>query len=96
MTPRELRDDELPGIVAGFEHAARNAKAAGFDAVEIHGANGYLLDEFLRDGANKRSGRYGGEMENRARLLMETLDTTIKVWGVGRVGLRISAAEQLQ
>ncbi len=90
VTPRELRDDELPGIVAGFEHAARNAKAAGFDAVEIHGANGYLLDEFLRDGANKRSGRYGGEMENRARLLMETLDATIKVWGVGRVGLRIS------
>ena len=90
VTPRELRDDEIPGIVAGFEQAARNARAAGFDAVEIHGANGYLLDEFLRDGANKRIGRYGGELENRARLLMETLDATINVWGAGRVGLRIS------
>ncbi len=90
VTPRELRDDEIPGIVAGFKHAAENAKAAGFDGVEVHGANGYLLDEFLRDGSNKRSGPYGGSIENRARLMFEVLDAVISVWGADRVGLRIS------
>ncbi|MBE2287772.1 MAG: alkene reductase [Prosthecobacter sp.] len=90
VTPRELRDDEIPGIVAGFKKAAENAKAAGFDGVEVHGANGYLLDEFLRDGANKRSGPYGGSIENRARLMLEVLDAAICVWGADRVGLRIS------
>ncbi|MCC3244084.1 alkene reductase [Methylocystis sp. WRRC1] len=90
VTPRELRDDEIPGIVKGFEAAARNAKAAGFDMVELHGANGYLLDEFLRDGANKRSGPYGGPIENRARLIFEALEAVIAVWGADRVGLRIS------
>lgn len=90
VTPRELRDDEIPGIVAGFKHAAENAKAAGFDGVEIHGANGYLLDEFLRDGSNKRTGPYGGSIENRARLMLEVLDVTISVWGADRVGIRIS------
>jgi len=90
VTPRELRDDEIPGIIAGFGQAARNARAAGFDAVEVHGANGYLLDEFLRDGANKRTGPYGGSLENRARLLFEALEATIGVWGSERVGLRIS------
>ncbi len=90
VTPRELRDDEIPGIVAGFKKAAENAKAAGFDGVEVHGANGYLLDEFLRDGANKRSGPYGGSIENRARLMLEGLDAVISVWGADRVGLRIS------
>jgi len=90
VTPRELRDDEIPGIVAGFKKAAENAKVAGFDGVEVHGANGYLLDEFLRDGANKRSGPYGGSIENRARLLLEVLDAAISVWGADRVGLRIS------
>lgn len=89
-TPRELRDDELPGIIKGFRLAALNAKAAGFDGVEIHGANGYLLDEFLRDGSNKRSGPYGGPIENRARLLLEVTDAVISVWGAGRVGVRIS------
>lgn len=89
-TPRELRDDELPAIVAGFRKAAENAKAAGFDGVEVHGANGYLLDEFLRDGANKRSGPYGGPIENRARLLLEVLDAVTDVWGGDRVGLRLS------
>lgn len=88
--PHELRDDELPGIVAGFRHAAENALAAGFDAVEVHGANGYLLDEFLRDGSNQRKGPYGGPIENRARLLLEVVDATIGVWGAGRVGVRIS------
>lgn len=89
-TPRELRDDEIPGIVAGFAQAARNAQAAGFDMVEVHGANGYLLDEFLRDGANKRSGPYGGPVENRARLMFEALEAVIGVWGADRVGLRLS------
>jgi len=89
-TPRALRDDELPGIVDGFRKAALNAKAAGFDGVEVHGANGYLLDEFLRDGSNQRSGLYGGSRENRARLLFEVIEATIAVWGANRVGLRLS------
>jgi N-ethylmaleimide reductase len=89
-SPRELRDDELPGIVAGFRSAAQNAHAAGFDGVEVHGANGYLLDEFLRDGSNQRTGRYGGSIENRARLLLEVVDAVMGVWGACRVGVRIS------
>ena len=88
--PRELADDELPGIVAGFKKAATNAKAAGFDGVEVHGANGYLLDEFLRDGANKRTGAYGGSVPNRARLLLEVLEAAAGVWGADRVGVRNS------
>jgi N-ethylmaleimide reductase len=90
VVPRELADTELPAIVAGFSQAAINAKAAGFDGVEVHGANGYLLDEFLRDGANQRSGAYGGSIQNRARLLLEVLDAVCQVWGNDRVGLRIS------
>lgn len=90
VIPRELRDDELPAIVAGFKKAAENAKAAGFDGIEIHGANGYLLDEFLRDGANQRSGRYGGSRENRARLIFEVIEAVSSVWTNQRVGLRIS------
>jgi N-ethylmaleimide reductase len=90
VTPRALTDAEIPAIIAGFKAAAVNAKAAGFDGVEIHGANGYLLDEFLRDGSNQRSGAYGGAVENRARLLLEVLAATIEVWGSDRVGLRVS------
>ncbi|MEY2667090.1 MAG: hypothetical protein RLZZ384_1261 [Pseudomonadota bacterium] len=90
VTPRELRDDEIPAIVEGFKHAAQNAKAAGFDGVEVHGANGYLIDEFLRDGANKRTGAYGGSIENRARFMLEVLEAVCDVWGCDRVGLRIS------
>ncbi len=90
VTPRELRDDEIPGIIAGFKKAAENALAAGFDAVEIHGANGYLLDEFLRDGSNRRSGPYGGPLENRARLMLEVVEAVRSVWGGGKVGLRLS------
>ena len=90
VIPRVLEDSELPGIVAGFAQAARNAGEAGFDGVEVHGANGYLIDEFLRDGANKRSGAYGGSRENRARLLFEVLEAVSDIWGSDRVGLRIS------
>jgi N-ethylmaleimide reductase len=88
--PRALRDDELPGIVAGFRAAAENAKQAGFDGVEVHGANGYLLDEFLRDGSNQRTGAYGGSIANRARLLLEVVDAAATIWGANRVGVRIS------
>ena len=89
-TPRELRDDEIPGIIAGFKKAAENARAAGFDGVEVHGANGYLIDEFLRDGSNQRGGPYGGSIENRSRFLLEVADAAIQVWGADRVGVRIS------
>jgi N-ethylmaleimide reductase len=90
VVPRELRDDELPGIVEGFRKAAENARDAGFDGIEIHGANGYLLDEFLRDGANKRTGPYGGPVEHRARLLLEVVDAVCTVWDTKQVGVRIS------
>ncbi|MBN8245861.1 MAG: alkene reductase [Verrucomicrobia bacterium] len=90
VVPRELRDDEVPGIIAGFRRAAENARAAGFDGVEVHGANGYLLDEFLRDGSNRRVGPYGGPVAHRARLLLEVTDAVSEVWGADRVGVRIS------
>ena len=89
-TPRALRDDEIPGIVAGFRAAAANARRAGFDGVEVHGANGYLLDQFLRDGSNTRSGPYGGSIANRARLLLEVTEAAASVFGAGRVGVRLS------
>lgn len=88
--PRALADEEIPSIIEGFRNAAENAKAAGFDGVEVHGANGYLLDEFLRDGSNKRIGPYGGSIENRARLLLEVIAAVSGVFGSDRVGLRIS------
>lgn len=88
--PRVLNDDELPGIVAGFRQAAEYARQAGFDGVEVHGANGYLLDQFLRDGTNQRSGAYGGSLENRARLMFEVLEAVSSVFGADRVGLRLS------
>lgn len=90
VMPRALDDAELPGIVAGFGAAARNALEAGFDGVEVHGANGYLLDEFLRDGANHRQGPYGGPIEHRARLLLEVIEATCAVWGSRKVGVRVS------
>ena len=89
-TPRALRSDELPGIVADFAKAAENARLAGFDGVQIHGAHGYLLDQFLRDGVNDRTDAYGGSLANRARLLFEVVDASTAVFGAGRVGLRIS------
>jgi len=90
VTPRALMLAEITGIVEQFRHGAENAKAAGFDGVELHGANGYVLDQFTRDGANKRTDRYGGTVENRARLPLEVTKAVIDVWGAERVGYRIS------
>ncbi|MDX9706535.1 MAG: alkene reductase [Azospira sp.] len=89
-TPRALASDELPGIVAAYRQAAVNADTAGFDGVEVHGANGYLLDQFLRSSANQRGDDYGGPVENRARLLLEVVQAVADVLGAGRTGLRIS------
>jgi N-ethylmaleimide reductase len=88
--PRALALNELPGIVAQFRTAAENAKAAGFDGVELHGANGYLLDQFLRDSSNHRTDAYGGSIQNRARLPLEVTDAVIGVWGAHRVGYKLS------
>jgi len=88
--PRALRTDEIPGIVEEFRQGAVNARAAGFDGVEIHGANGYLLDQFLQDGSNLRTDDYGGSIERRARLLLEVTDACIGVWGAPRVGVHLS------
>lgn len=90
VVPRALETDELPGIVEAYRKGAENAKAAGFDGVEIHGANGYLLDQFLHDGTNKRTDRYGGSIENRARLMLEVTDAAISVWGADRVGMHLN------
>jgi N-ethylmaleimide reductase len=87
-TPRALRTDEIAGIVADYAHAAQCAKDAGFDGVEIHAANGYLIDQFLRSGTNHRTDAYGGKVENRARLLVEVTAAVLKVWEPGRVGVR--------
>jgi N-ethylmaleimide reductase len=89
-TPRALETSEIPGIVAQFAQGARNAIAAGFDGVEVHGANGYLIDQFLRDGTNKRADAYGGSIENRTRFLLEVVDAVIAAVGAERTGLRIS------
>ncbi len=89
-TPRALDASELPGIVEDFRRGAENAKAAGFDGVEIHGANGYLLDQFTRDGTNKRTDNYGASLENRLRFPLEVVDAVIGVWGANRVGYRLS------
>jgi N-ethylmaleimide reductase len=88
--PRALSQGEIPGIVYQFRQGAKNAKEAGFDGVEIHGANGYLLDQFLRDGSNKRTDNYGGSLENRMRLPLEVAKAVTKEWGLQRVGYRIS------
>jgi N-ethylmaleimide reductase len=88
--PRSLRLDELPGIIADFRHAARCAITAGFDGVEIHGAHGYLLDAFLRDGTNRRSDAYGGSFANRSRLLAEVAAAIVAEIGAGRTGVRLS------
>jgi 2,4-dienoyl-CoA reductase-like NADH-dependent reductase (Old Yellow Enzyme family) len=90
VTPRALNKSEIPGIVEGFRNGAENAKIAGFDGVEIHGANGYLIDQFLQDGSNHRTDEYGGPIENRARLMLEVADAVISVWGAKRVGMHLA------
>jgi len=90
VTPRALEREEIPGIIASFRRGAENAKKAGFDGVHIHGANGYLLDQFLQDSTNKRSDDYGGPIENRARLMLEVADACIAVWGADRVGMHLA------
>ena len=90
VTPRALETDEIPGIVEAFRKGAENAKKAGFDGVEIHGANGYLLDQFLQTSTNHRTDQYGGSVENRARLMLQVTDACISVWGAGRVGMHLA------
>jgi len=90
VTPRALELEEIPGIVEAFRKGAENAKLAGFDGVEVHGANGYLLDQFLQDGSNHRTDAYGGSIENRARLMLEVTDAAISVWGSDRVGVHLA------
>ncbi len=89
-TPRALTETEIAEIVAAYRHAARCAREAGFDGVEIHAANGYLIDQFLRDGTNKRTDRYGGSVENRCRFLFEVTDAVLHEWEPGCVGVRLS------
>ena len=90
VTPRELDLAEIEGIIEDYRTGAENALSAGFDGVEIHGANGYLLDQFLRDGSNQRTDLYGGSVENRMRLMLEVTDAACSVWGANRVGIRLS------
>ena len=90
VEPRALELNEIPKVIADYVHATECALAAGFDGVEIHAANGYLLDQFLRDGSNKRTDQYGGSFENRARLLMEVTQAVIDVAGADKTGLRLS------
>ncbi len=92
VVPRSLGLDEIPGVIEAFRSAARNAKAAGFDGVTLHGANGYLLDQFLQDGTNHRTDAYGGSVERRARLMLEVRPTpSMSVWGADRVGMHLLA-----
>jgi N-ethylmaleimide reductase len=90
VTPRALETAEIAGIVDDYRAAATNARAAGFDGVELHGANGYLVDQFLRDSTNKRIDRYGGSAANRARFLIEVMEAIVSEWGADRVGVRLS------
>lgn len=90
VTPRALERQEIPGIVEDYRQAALNAKVAGFDGVEIHGANGYLIDQFLQDSTNLRTDEYGGPIENRARFLLEVTDAVVAEWGADRVGMHLA------
>jgi len=89
-TPHALTLDEISAVIEMYKQAAQNSLDAGFDGVEVHGANGYLLDQFLRDGTNQRDDNYGGSIENRSRLLLEVVDEVSKIWGADRVGVRLS------
>lgn len=88
--PRALEKEEIPGIIEAYREGAQNAQKAGFDGVEVHGANGYLLDQFLQSSTNQRTDEYGGSIENRARLLLQVTDAAISVWGAGRVGVHLA------
>lgn len=90
VTPRALLLEEIPAIIEAYRKGAENARAAGFDGVEIHGANGYLIDQFLQDSTNHRTDEYGGPIENRARFMMEVTDAVVSVWGADRVGMHIA------
>jgi 2,4-dienoyl-CoA reductase-like NADH-dependent reductase (Old Yellow Enzyme family) len=90
VTPRALALGEIPGIIAAYRRGAENARRAGFDGVEIHGANGYLLDQFLQDGSNHRTDGYGGSIANRARLHLEVTDAVVGIWGAERVGMHLA------
>jgi 2,4-dienoyl-CoA reductase-like NADH-dependent reductase (Old Yellow Enzyme family) len=90
VTPRALDPAEIPGIIAAYRRGAENAQLAGFDGVELHGANGYLLDQFLQDGSNRRTDEYGGPVQNRARLMLEVADAVVSVWGASRVGVHLA------
>ena len=91
---RELKVEEIPALLEDYRRAAQNAKAAGFDAVEIHSGNGYLLDQFLQNGSNHRTDEYGGSPENRARLLLQVVDAVVAVWSKDRVGVRLSPSTE--
>lgn len=88
--PRALETDEIPGLISDYVHAAKNAKRAGFDGIEVHSANSYLLDQFIRDSTNRRTDRYGGSIENRTRQTQEVVAAVLDVWEPGRVGIRLS------
>jgi 2,4-dienoyl-CoA reductase-like NADH-dependent reductase (Old Yellow Enzyme family) len=90
VVPRALETDEIPVIIAAYRRGAENALQAGFDGVEVHGGNGYLLDQFLQSSTNRRTDEYGGSIENRARLMLEVTDAVISVWGAGRVGVHLA------
>ena len=90
VTPRALELEEIPGVIEAYRKGAENAKAAGFDGVEIHGANGYLLDQFLQEKTNQRTDEYGGSLENRARLMLEVTDAVLSVWDADRVGMHLA------
>ena len=90
VAPHALETSEISGVIEAYRNGAENAKRAGFDGVEIHGANGYLPDQFLRDGTNFRTDQYGGSVKNRARFILEATDAAISVWGAGRVGVHLS------
>lgn len=90
VTPRALELGEIPAIIQAYRRGAENAMVAGFDGVELHGANGYLLDQFLQDSTNHRTDEYGGPVENRARLMLQATDAVIDVWGAGRVGMHLA------
>ena len=90
VVPRALGLEEIAGVIEDYRRGARNAQAAGFDGVEIHGANGYLLDQFLQDRSNQRTDQYGGSIPNRARLMLEVVEAVIGVWGANRVGMHLA------